>query len=101
MKPVTAVALVTRKHGDRFAREWLDLGGITSEWIRAFGRSGILIWPDDKEAQAIYQNIEDEIRGRVYDAIRPVVSNVFAAAANEIFARERGLPQPTITKRRP
>jgi hypothetical protein len=81
--------VVTPEHGDIFARAWYEHSLETLAMFEAFGDTALMEWPGGMDAQADYQNIEDEVCERVYDTIRQAVSEAFVRVATDVLARER------------
>lgn len=81
--------IVTSEHGDTFARAWYEHSMDALTMIEAFGDTNLVTWPEEADAKAEYQNIEDEICKRVFDAARHAISDAFVRVANDVFARER------------
>jgi hypothetical protein len=88
------VPRVTREHGTRFARKWLEmqLGEMRCE---AFAKADVIEWPSGPDgestpAQDRFQEIEDEILDQTFAAVMPAVDEAFVKAARAILARERG-----------
>lgn len=87
------VRRVTREHGERFAAKWraMQIGELRCE---AFGKADVIEWPSGPDGvstpeQERYQDIEDEILDRVFDAVRPAIAEAFVNVARAILTRER------------
>jgi len=83
------VTVVTPAHGDIFARVWFEQSLATMAMDEAFEDTKLMAWPDDPDAQAEFQNIEDEIHERVFDAARQTIADAFTRVAADVLARER------------
>jgi hypothetical protein len=81
------VDFVTREHGERFADEWLtqSFGAMTD----AFVVTHVIAWPEDRDQQLLFHEIENEIAQRISDQLRNTVVDTFVRLANEILARAR------------
>jgi len=84
------VEVVTREHGERFADTWRELSLGSEPILEAFEETGVAVWPDNPDLQALFMEIEDEITERVFDAIRYAAVKAFVRIASEVLARERG-----------
>jgi hypothetical protein len=81
--------IVTLEHGDTFALAWYEHSLDALTMIEAFGDTNLMDWPDEENAKAEYQNIEDEICRRVFDSVRAAISEAFVRIATDVLARER------------
>jgi predicted RNA methylase len=82
---VETVNVVTIQHGEDFAEGWLD--GNTNE---AFARAEIATWPEwNRDQQASYIDLEDDICQRVYDALKQQIAETFVRVANAAIDAER------------
>lgn len=90
-EPKLAIAeTVTWEHGETFVDEWREQTFATGAPGEAFDRTGVVTWPEDRDAQARFHEIESEITLRVFDAIRYAATEAFVKIAGEVLARERG-----------
>jgi hypothetical protein len=89
------VKVVTRKHGEKFAKEWRERSTATGAMAEAFGRTGLVRWPwEPRTAQMRFHDIENEVTERVFDEVRDAVVDAFVRIAGEILARERNRQAP-------
>ncbi|MGZ5440932.1 MAG: hypothetical protein ACXW5U_11790 [Thermoanaerobaculia bacterium] len=88
---------VRRWHGAIFAKEMLDGSLVTEMPYEAFGKTGIIAWPDDfaneTPAKVRYKDIEDEILTRTFDAVREAMATAFVKVARDVVERERKCQQ--------
>jgi hypothetical protein len=90
---VETVNAVTMEHGRDFAEGWFE-GNIED----AFERAGIMTWPEwDLDLQASFQDLEDDICQRVYDALKEQIAETFVRVANAAIDAERQRIEETLT----
>jgi hypothetical protein len=90
---VETVSAVTMEHGRDFAEGWFE-GNIED----AFERAGIMTWPEwDLDLQASFQDLEDDICQRVYDALKEQIAETFVRVANAAIDAERRRTEETLT----
>lgn len=80
---------VTREHGEQFAEGFFQWAWDTSSMFEAFESLDLMTWPRDGEAQELYQDIEDAICERTFEAVKPAIAEAFVRIASELLARER------------
>lgn len=91
---------VTRKHGEIFAAEWFPSSYGGEDVWDAFAQTGLMAWPDDDPSRPLgwprsdprqdrYQDIEDEILKRTFEAVVPAIAEAFVKVATEVLDRER------------
>lgn len=84
------VDVVTREHGEAFAKGWYECDGM----MTACYDTGIVTWPDgtleDHAAQDHFHDLEDEILYEVFEATKQAIAEAFVKAANAVLDRERG-----------
>jgi hypothetical protein len=83
------VPVVTRKHGEKFAKKWREESTDSGAMVEAFARTGVVRWPDGRAAQMRFHDIEDEVTERVFDELREAAVDAFVRIAGEVLARER------------
>lgn len=83
------VDFVTREHGEMFAEEWFRLSANGGTVTEAISETSIMAWPDSRELQQDYHDIENEIAQRVTDQLRSTIVETFVRLANEVLTRER------------
>jgi hypothetical protein len=87
---IATVEQVTIEHGLAFAQGWYD-GDISD----ACDDTEIMAWPDDdagmdqKEAQARFHDLSDEICANVFALVKQQIAEAFVSVANEVLTRER------------
>jgi hypothetical protein len=90
---VETVNAVTMEHGRDFAEGWFE-GNIED----AFEKAGIMTWPEwDLDLQANFQDSEDDICQRVYDALKEQIAETFVRVANAAIDAERRRKEETLT----
>lgn len=97
--PLKMAPRVTREHGEIFAAEWYEIAVGGGDIWDAFESTGLMEWPEDDPNRPLgdffdprderYQQIEDEILQRTFEAVRTAVAEAFTKAAKEVLARER------------
>jgi hypothetical protein len=89
---VETVNVVTMEHGRKFAEEWFKVS-----MAEACGETEIMTWPEwDADQQASFRNMEDDICGRVFVAIREHVAETFVRIANAAIEEERVRPEEPL-----
>jgi hypothetical protein len=87
---LNVVDVVTREHGEAFAKGWYDSDGM----MTACYDTGIMTWPDgtleDHAAQDHFHDLEDEILRLVFEDTKQAIAEAFVKAANAVLDRERG-----------
>ena len=86
---LTVGEAVTPEHGEIFAKEWHDHSIDTGAMTEAFGRTGVVMWPDTLRAQMRFHDVEEEITERIFEELRPVIVQMFVRVAGEVLAQER------------
>jgi hypothetical protein len=82
---VETINAVTMEHGRDFAEGWFE-----ANIEDAFERAGIMTWPEwDLDLQATFQDLEDDICQRVYDALKEQIAETFVRVANAAIDAER------------
>ena len=90
---VETVNAVTMEHGRQFAEGWFD-GNMND----ACERAGIMTWPEwDRDQQAGFKDLEDDICQRVYDALKEHIAETFVRVANAVIDAERRRTEETLT----
>jgi hypothetical protein len=90
---VETVNAVTMEHGRGFAEGWFE-----GNMIEAFEAAGIMTWPEwDLDLQASFQDLEDDICQRVYDALKEQIAETFVRVANAAIDAERRRTEETLT----
>ena len=87
---IETVPIVTREHGEAFAKGWYDCDGM----MTACYDTGIMTFPygtlEDHEAIDHFHDLEDEILHAVFEATKDANAEAFVKAANDVLDRERG-----------
>jgi len=93
VQKVETVNAVTMEHGRGFAEGWFE-----GNMIEAFEAAGIMTWPEwDLDLQASFQDLEDDICQRVYDASKEHIAETFVRIANAVIEEERLRPEEPMT----
>ena len=93
VQKVETVNAVTMEHGRGFAEGWFE-----GNMIEAFEAAGIMTWPEwDLDLQASFQDLEDDICQRVYDALKEQIAETFVRVANAAIDAERLRAEETLT----
>ena len=83
--PKAALPVVTMEHGRRYADRWRE------EPAEAFVATELMPWPDEREAQLRFHDIEDEIEERIWPEVREAMAAAFVKAATDVLAREHSV----------
>jgi len=82
---IETVNAVTMEHGRDFAQAWFD-GNIDT----AFEGTDVLTYPgDDADQQAALVDLQDDITGRVFEAVKEQIAEAFVRIANAVIEEER------------
>ncbi len=85
---IETVNAVTMEHGRRFAQGWFD-----GQIAEACSNTEIMTWPDgtldEHSAQSHTHDLEDDICGRVFEAMKEQISETFVRVANAVIEAER------------
>lgn len=90
---VETVNVVTMEHGRDFAEGWFE-----RNIEEACASTGVLTWPEeDRHQQASYNDLEDDICERVFDALKEQIAETFVRVANAAIDAERQRAEETLT----
>lgn len=89
-------AAVRPHHANTFIEELLRLLWASGSPWEAFSETHLIAWPDsageggeESPEERRYHEIEDEIAGRILEAVTPAIEEAFIRIASEVLTRER------------
>src|SRR5688500_16081841 len=75
---------VTREHGAKYAQEWFERSFDTFAMFEVFQATDLMTWPRSRAAQGLFQDIEDAICERIFEAVREAIAEAFERVASEV-----------------